>query len=216
MHPAILAHLVKGHTLQKEVFITVIGLTLLGLFLMVLGFLVQRKLNSDSAILMELITLVRDFVERYEAREKSRVNGHLCVLVVDDDPSIEKICGRILQNVGYCVKAAYNGKMAMEFLGRFTPKVILLDLDMPTVSGWQFRTMQLDSEWRDIPVVLMTAAMPDKKIVESFEAAATLPKPFVPLSLLEILNKLRIFPQECLANAHTLEPVVINQKPREK
>ncbi|HEY6002247.1 MAG TPA: response regulator [Anaeromyxobacter sp.] len=82
------------------------------------------------------------------------------ILVVDDDPELRETLGELLVQEGYDTRLAENGKRALEFLrhgGR--PRLILLDLMMPEMNGWQFREEQLkDEELRDIPVVVMTAS----------------------------------------------------------
>jgi CheY-like chemotaxis protein len=82
------------------------------------------------------------------------------ILVVDDDPELRETLGELLGEEGYDTRLAENGKRALEFLRRGgRPSLILLDLMMPEMNGWQFREEQLkDEELRDIPVVVMTAS----------------------------------------------------------
>lgn len=82
------------------------------------------------------------------------------VLVVEDDEAIADAVVDLLEAEGYRVVKAVNGRQALRLLRRGSerPDVILLDLMMPEMNGWQFREAQLaDEELRAIPVVVLTA-----------------------------------------------------------
>jgi CheY-like chemotaxis protein len=80
------------------------------------------------------------------------------VLVVDDDRDIRELVRDILQFEGYSVVTASNGREALEHLRRADlPRLILLDLMMPIMNGWEFRAEQLkDPQLKSIPVVVLT------------------------------------------------------------
>lgn len=82
------------------------------------------------------------------------------ILVVDDDSDLRETLGELLCEEGYDARLAENGRRALEFLrGGERPKLILLDLMMPEMNGWQLREELLkDQELKDIPVVVMTAS----------------------------------------------------------
>ena len=82
------------------------------------------------------------------------------ILVVDDDPASIESLAEILSGEGYAIATAKNGKDALQQLrGAALPKLIILDLFMPEMDGWEFRREQLkDAKLRDIPVVVMTGA----------------------------------------------------------
>lgn len=82
------------------------------------------------------------------------------ILVVDDDVAATDSLIDILTGEGYAVDAAKNGKEALQHLrGAPLPQLIILDLFMPEMDGWEFRRAQLkDAKLRDIPVVVMTGA----------------------------------------------------------
>jgi CheY-like chemotaxis protein len=82
------------------------------------------------------------------------------ILVVDDDTDLRETLGELLSEEGYDTRLFENGRRALEFLrAGERPKLILLDLMMPEMNGWQFREEQLkDADLRDIPVVVMTAS----------------------------------------------------------
>jgi CheY-like chemotaxis protein len=82
------------------------------------------------------------------------------ILVIDDDVAATESLTDILTAEGYSVASAKNGKEALQHLrGVPPPRLIILDLFMPEMDGWEFRREQLkDAKLRDIPVVVMTGA----------------------------------------------------------
>lgn len=80
------------------------------------------------------------------------------VLLVEDDPSTRELSRRMLQRDGWTVHEAENGKAALEYLDAFTPDLILLDLMMPVMDGFEFiERLRGEERWNDVPVVVMTA-----------------------------------------------------------
>jgi GAF domain-containing protein/DNA-binding response OmpR family regulator len=82
----------------------------------------------------------------------------LPVLVVDDDPALRELLRRTLEGKGFVVAEAANGREALERLGETTPGVILLDLMMPEMDGFEFlEEMRRDEAGRRITVIVITA-----------------------------------------------------------
>jgi Amt family ammonium transporter len=80
------------------------------------------------------------------------------LLVVDDDPDNRELLRRQLTQAGWQVLEAENGRIALEILKQHTPELILLDLMMPEMDGFEVvAKMQNHPEWRSIPVVVLTA-----------------------------------------------------------
>jgi CheY-like chemotaxis protein len=80
------------------------------------------------------------------------------VLVVEDDPAAREVLRRTLQNDGWIVWEAANGRVALESVGKNTPDLILLDLMMPEMDGFDFVAELRKMEGgRNIPVVVVTA-----------------------------------------------------------
>jgi len=80
------------------------------------------------------------------------------VLVVDDDAAVRHLFRRILEPEGYAVVEAENGRVALERLREVTPSVILLDLMMPEMDGFDFAAeLRRHEVWREIPVIVVTA-----------------------------------------------------------
>jgi CheY-like chemotaxis protein len=80
------------------------------------------------------------------------------VLLVDDEHSILDALSGILEDEGFRVVTASNGREALARLGEALPDVTLADVMMPLMDGRELlREMQADARWRHIPVVLMSA-----------------------------------------------------------
>jgi CheY-like chemotaxis protein len=101
------------------------------------------------------------------------------VLVVDDDEDIRAALCAVLEEEGYETTAVANGREAFEFLrkGRL-PAVVLLDLMMPVMDGWQFRNAQRrDPLFAAVPVVAITASGVDANTAHQLGVRHCLPKP---------------------------------------
>jgi len=80
------------------------------------------------------------------------------VLVVDDDPDIRALLRRMLEPEGYTVIEAENGRTALARLREAAPSVVLLDLMMPEMDGFEFvAEFRRHEPWRAIPIVVITA-----------------------------------------------------------
>ena len=80
------------------------------------------------------------------------------MLVVEDDPAGRDVLRRMLEKEGWSVSEAENGRVALARVAEHPPELILLDLMMPEVDGFQFVTQLLREEkWRSIPIVVITA-----------------------------------------------------------
>lgn len=89
---------------------------------------------------------------RYKGNEKNSL------LVVEDDPASRDMLRRMLENEGWLVAEADNGKTALGQLAKERPSVVLLDLMMPEMDGFEFiEEMNRHAEWKSIPVIVITA-----------------------------------------------------------
>ena len=114
------------------------------------------------------------------------------VLIVEDDRDTREMLGRFLELEGFEVHTAANGEIALEALrgGNHDHCVILLDLMMPVMDGWQFRRQQVrDPQLAAIPVVIITAAGP-RDAVPPIQADGWLSKPVDFDRLLETITPL--------------------------
>jgi CheY-like chemotaxis protein len=106
------------------------------------------------------------------------------ILVVDDDSDVREALGEVLAEEGYATRLCDSGRAALDFLhGGGTPSLILLDMMMPGMNGWQFREEQLkDERLREIPVVVITASRMEPEAIQAHEVL------FKPVALGELVD----------------------------
>jgi two-component system, chemotaxis family, chemotaxis protein CheY len=102
------------------------------------------------------------------------------VLVVDDDPSIRRMIIAALRREGYTFLEAPNGREALDLMRAEHPDVVVLDLMMPVLSGWDvLKERQTDPELSRIPVIVVSANRdPEVATAVNSGICAFLPKPF--------------------------------------
>lgn len=103
------------------------------------------------------------------------------VLIVDDTPKNIQVLGNILYDKGYSVSMATSGMEALKSVKNKIPDLILLDIQMPEMNGFEVCTiLKSDSKTKDIPVIFITAATESEKVLEGFELGAVdyIVKPF--------------------------------------
>jgi DNA-binding response OmpR family regulator len=90
----------------------------------------------------------------------------LRVLVIEDDDSYQKLIGLALGEQGYEVRAAYDGKTGIELVDSFKPNLIILDVQMPVMSGEAFLEVYLRRPAPRTPVIAMTASRNLDNVIE--------------------------------------------------
>jgi len=120
-------------------------------------------------------------------------DGEGRVLVVEDDVDIRDLIADILRLEGYAVDAVENGQEALEILrkGGPPPRVILLDMMMPVMNGWEFRAAQAAEDPRiaAIPVVILTGGGNASAAAQGLGVDTFLRKPVDLDELLAIVKK---------------------------
>jgi two-component system, chemotaxis family, chemotaxis protein CheY len=109
------------------------------------------------------------------------------VLVVDDDPDILDALSEILEAEGYEVQRARNGREALQRLEQGHPNLILLDLMMPVMDGWEF-ARSLDPRARP-PIVVLSADRNVSIKAREIGALGWLAKPFELSELLSVVRR---------------------------
>jgi CheY-like chemotaxis protein len=111
------------------------------------------------------------------------------VLIVEDDQSLRVVIRMILENAGYEVSEARNGRAALESIESGVPGVILADMRMPIMNGVELVDhLRSDPRTASIPVVLMSGLLTDSD--GSSVADAIVAKPFEPADLLGTITRL--------------------------
>ena len=112
--------------------------------------------------------------------------GALRVLVVEDEPDIAALVAYQLAHAGYGVRTASNGREALRALEMDPPDLMVLDLLLPEVSGFEvLETVRSSEETRRLPVVVLTARGDEQDRIRGFELGADdyIAKPFSPREL---------------------------------
>ena len=102
------------------------------------------------------------------------------ILVVDDTPVNLQLCKGLLDGI-FDVRLAKSGKMALDAVKKLQPDVILLDIEMPDMSGLEVKTeMNKNPDFKEIPVIFVTSHATEQLVVKAVEhgAADYVVKPF--------------------------------------
>ncbi len=141
------------------------------------------------------------------------------LLIIDDSPKNIQVVANFLQNEGYDLSFATDGKEAMQVLSKETFDLILLDVVMPLIDGFQVcREISSNANYKDIPILFLTVKTDPDSIVKGFESGGVdyITKPFNPYELLaRIKTHLRlksIQKQLKENNAKLIEEVSLRQK----
>jgi CheY-like chemotaxis protein len=118
------------------------------------------------------------------------VGGRPRLLLVEDDEQIREFLQDALTDEGYEVRPAPTGRAGLAALDEWRPALILLDLRMPDMNGWEFRDEQRTIPGlAEIPVIVMTAAADPPEHLAPLAPAAIVPKPFDLDALLETVQR---------------------------
>ena len=112
------------------------------------------------------------------------------VLVVDDEFGVAEVIEAILEEDGYRVLTAVNGRQGLARLAEYKPDLVLLDLMMPILDGpSMLRAMKADPAFRDIPVVMMSSLDPRSVDAQCDGYVAFLRKPFRAAAITDLVAR---------------------------
>jgi two-component system KDP operon response regulator KdpE len=141
----------------------------------------------------------------------AHIHLRILILIIDDDNSIRKFLELSLENAGYQVFTAPSGEQAFFMVNNHNPDMIILDLNLPDISGYEIlQKIRKDSP---IPIIMLTIEDSDKEKVKLLDAGADdyLTKPF---NIQELLARIRVVIRHCIANSEetifNIGDVVIN------
>ena len=103
------------------------------------------------------------------------------ILVVEDDPTMQKMALKILRSRGFTCESAPNGRAAVAMAAALKPGLILMDLSLPEMNGWEAtRALKADPTLAQIPVVAITAhaMVGDRETAIAAGCAECLTKPY--------------------------------------
>lgn len=115
------------------------------------------------------------------------------IVYVEDDPEMIDLVSLILNRHGFQVKGALGGRQGLDLIPAIMPDLVLLDLMMPDVDGWDvFQQLKAAEATRNIPVIIITArAQPIDRVLGLTIAKVDdyISKPFRPQELVESIKK---------------------------
>jgi chemosensory pili system protein ChpA (sensor histidine kinase/response regulator) len=115
------------------------------------------------------------------------------VMIVDDSMTVRKITSRLLQREGFAVSTAKDGVDALQILTEQTPDVILLDIEMPRMDGFEFaKTIKRDPKFASIPIIMITSRTAEKhrNLAAELGVDLYLGKPYQEEKLLQHLREM--------------------------
>jgi len=121
--------------------------------------MVDDKSRGYSLGATAYLTKPVDRDQLHHALARYHTPGEPCaVLLVEDDPATREMMARTLEKADWRVSEAGNGREALDRLAQETPQLILLDLMMPVMDGFDFLLeMRANADWQNIPVIVLTA-----------------------------------------------------------
>jgi len=121
--------------------------------------MVDDKSKGYALGATDYLTKPVDREQLHTALARYYTPGESCsVLLVEDDQPTREMLARTLEKADWTISEAGNGRQALEQLARQKPQLILLDLMMPVMDGFDFLLeMRANAEWKDIPVIVLTA-----------------------------------------------------------
>jgi two-component system, cell cycle response regulator DivK len=126
------------------------------------------------------------------ASDPSNPSVQKTVLIVEDNDLNSKLLNDLLQYQGYRVVATRFGEAALELARRYKPDAILMDIQLPDISGMEAtRRIKADQETRTIPIIAVTAfAMPgDEANILASGCDAYVAKPFNVVEFLKLVDR---------------------------
>jgi DNA-binding response OmpR family regulator len=116
------------------------------------------------------------------------------ILYIEDDPDLQKTLGDLLKSEGYEVVLALDGEIGLKLAKTERPDLILLDLILPKVHGFEvLKTLKKEEETKDIPVVTLTNLEGTEDVVKAIELGATaylVKAQYTPKDVLEKIKKI--------------------------
>lgn len=115
------------------------------------------------------------------------------ILVVDDERHIVRLVQVNLERAGYEILTAYDGVEALEKVKTENPDMVVLDVMMPRMDGFEvLKNLQADPRYQNIPVIMLTAKAQDADIFKGWASGVSsyLTKPFNPRELLVFVERI--------------------------
>lgn len=115
------------------------------------------------------------------------------ILTCDDEKNIVRLIQVNLERQGFDVVTAYNGRECLERVAEDRPDLIVLDLMMPEMTGFEvLEKLKANPDTEDIPVIMLTARTQDQDVLRGWQAGVEcyLTKPFNPIELITFIKRI--------------------------
>jgi chemosensory pili system protein ChpA (sensor histidine kinase/response regulator) len=151
--------------------------------------------DGRIVVILDINALVRaEWRGRSEAVvPRDRTDKRTLALVVDDSITVRRVTQRLLERNGMRVLTARDGVDAIEVLQEHQPDIILLDIEMPRMDGYEVAAhVRADARLKDIPIIMITSRVGDKHRARAIEIGVDdyLGKPYQEAQLLEAIEPL--------------------------
>jgi chemosensory pili system protein ChpA (sensor histidine kinase/response regulator) len=151
--------------------------------------------DGSIVLILDIAALVRTGAPVVELKKAapSPADDRPLALVVDDSITVRRVTERFLQRHGMRVATAKDGLDAISVLSDHSPDVILLDIEMPRMDGYEFAShIRNDERFANVPIIMITSRVGDKHRARAIELGVNdyLGKPFQDSELLEAIGRL--------------------------
>ncbi|MEX1237077.1 MAG: response regulator, partial [Pseudomonadales bacterium] len=148
--------------------------------------------DGSVVIILDVMALVRsnDLKEISEpdgTEEITEDAGVRTIMIVDDSVTVRKVTSRLMERQGWEVLTAKDGLDAMNQLAETYPSLVLLDIEMPRMDGFEvLRSVRRDERLKDLPIIMITSRTGEKHQQQAFELGVNryMGKPFQEADLL--------------------------------
>jgi chemosensory pili system protein ChpA (sensor histidine kinase/response regulator) len=148
-------------------------------------------------IILDMVALARQAASNLRRDVAATVTkqrkAQTTVMVVDDSVTVRKVTTRLLERQGYAVVTAKDGMDAIAKLEDFIPDIMLLDIEMPRMDGFEVATLvRHDPRIKDLPIIMITSRTGEKHRERAFQIGVScyMGKPFQEQELLENIHEL--------------------------
>lgn len=153
--------------------------------------------DGSVMIILDMIALARQAASNLRrdvaAANTERRKAQTTVMVVDDSVTVRKVTTRLLERQGYAVLTAKDGVDAIAKLEDVTPDIMLLDIEMPRMDGFEVATLvRHNPRIKDLPIIMITSRTGEKHRERAFQIGVNcyMGKPFQEQELLENIHEL--------------------------
>ncbi len=150
--------------------------------------------DGRIVVILDMGTLVRsEWRARSAESARSVRDDRIFAMVVDDSITVRRVTQRLLERNGMRVLTAKDGVEAMSLLQEYVPDVILLDIEMPRMDGYEVAShVRNDARLADVPIIMITSRVGDKHRARAIELGVDdyLGKPYQESQLLDAIEPL--------------------------